>query len=422
LNQRKKAEFEKLRKLRKGQKRRCKFSESSSTSDNSDAAQKKKNEDDGEDAKDSSVIALSSDSDFEYKPKKTAAKKPRRARVVDSSDSDSDVDTSHISISDSVKNENEEDAQSSQGTPKGRRNIKKIIKEKDLGADTRTVMSNEKERLRRLEEKKKVVDEIVLSDGEAEATEPEKEAPKPLILDVDKATKVPTVSVHPTLVKFLKPHQRKGIRFMFDATVESVEEAKNPGGGAILAHCMGLGKTLQVITLIHTLYSNEHLDFRRFLVLCPKNTVLNWAQEFRRWLDEKKLDEVEVFKLEKEVKYDDKMFRVRNWFKRGGVLLLSYSEFRPLANPENKRISAKTRKQLQEYLIDPGPDFVICDEGHVLKNEKTALFKVSHSFSLLLFGVSLLCGMEKKRTRLSCFLGCSYEDGQSAFPLIFWHL
>ena len=45
---------------------------------------------------------------------------------------------------------------------------------------------------------------------------------------------------------------------MFESVFESKSQllkGKKPGG-AILAHCMGLGKTLQNITLIHTIMTN----------------------------------------------------------------------------------------------------------------------------------------------------------------------
>ena len=55
-------------------------------------------------------------------------------------------------------------------------------------------------------------------------------------------------------------------------------------GGAILAHCMGLGKTLQAIALIHCLMTNFSQKVSRVLILCPVNTIKNWAEEFDKWL------------------------------------------------------------------------------------------------------------------------------------------
>ena len=65
--------------------------------------------------------------------------------------------------------------------------------------------------------------------------------------------------------------------------MQKVEADESPGG-AILAHCMGLGKTLQTVSLIHTAHTNFEAQISKVLVLCPVNTVKNWEDEFGKWL------------------------------------------------------------------------------------------------------------------------------------------
>lgn len=107
-----------------------------------------------------------------------------------------------------------------------------------------------------------------------------------LVLDFDEESKEELISVDSKLVKKLKPHQAHGVKFMWDACFESIDKLnENTGGGCILAHCMGLGKTLQVVTLVHTLLSHsEETNVEKVLVICPVSTVLNWVNEFRIWL------------------------------------------------------------------------------------------------------------------------------------------
>ena len=60
------------------------------------------------------------------------------------------------------------------------------------------------------------------------------------------------------------------------------------------------------------------------------------------------------------------------WKRNRGILLIGYEMYRNLVVA--KRIKRKAdREKLAEYLLDPGPDIVVCDEGHVMRNSKSNL-------------------------------------------------
>lgn len=199
-----------------------------------------------------------------------------------------------------------------------------------------------------------------------------------LVLDFDDETKTELLTVDRKLVKKLKPHQGSGIKFMFDACFESLRRMRTEtGSGCILAHCMGLGKTLQVVTLVHSLLTNSDVtNVRRVLIICPLSTVLNWVNEFSIWMEhvEENAD-IDIYELSKFKQNNDRAKIIAQWHDGGGVLVLGYDMFRNLANEKGARIKKKARDQLQMGLVDPGPDMVVCDEGHLLKNEKTSLSK-----------------------------------------------
>ena len=122
-----------------------------------------------------------------------------------------------------------------------------------------------------------------------------------LVLDFDEESKKELVVVHKELVKRLKPHQAQGIKFMWDACFESLKQIeKSEGSGCIIAHCMGLGKTFQVVTLIHTLMAYEETGVNTVMVVCPLSTVLNWCNEFKIWLKHvPNADDIEIYELTK---------------------------------------------------------------------------------------------------------------------------
>lgn len=84
-------------------------------------------------------------------------------------------------------------------------------------------------------------------------------------------------------ILFSSSSQAGGIRFLYDNIVESKARfASMPGFGCILAHSMGLGKTLQVISFVDIFL--RHLAARHVLCVVPVNTLQNWVNEFDRWL------------------------------------------------------------------------------------------------------------------------------------------
>lgn len=66
--------------------------------------------------------------------------------------------------------------------------------------------------------------------------------------------------------------------------------------------------------------------------------------------------------------------------KKSGCLLIGYEAFRTLVQIFTKRKNIHLdpqqidtiKKKLTETLLNPGADIVICDEGHVIKNRKSA--------------------------------------------------
>lgn len=314
-----------------------------------------------------------SDSDASTSEKKSQVrsynkqmKKRRRIKQMSqSSDDDSDDDVQIIS-------ENQEQGETPVG--KGRKNIRKLISDKKLRDETKAAAQAELERKKRILERQKAYNHTVV-----EVTETGERVTKKLVLEIDEESKEELIQVHPSLIVKLKPHQVEGVKFMWEGTIESLKQLiSSSGSGCILAHCMGLGKTLQVIVFTHTLLTNEHTKkaIKTCLVICPYNTILNWAQEYESWLDEEEL-KLNVFELASVKDNYRRASCLEEWKEKGGVMIMSYDMFRLLVQENSKRIPKKLKSIFTYTLLDPGPDLVICDEGHILKNESSAISKAT---------------------------------------------
>ena len=108
-----------------------------------------------------------------------------------------------------------------------------------------------------------------------------------ILVNPDHGTNEQPVYFPQFLINVLKAHQIDGIRFMWKRVIKSVEEVTggDRGGACILAHSMGLGKTIQVVSFLHIVsrYSKQ-LKLRKILVIVPVNTLHNWKSEVYKWL------------------------------------------------------------------------------------------------------------------------------------------
>ncbi|KAG9246250.1 SNF2 family N-terminal domain-containing protein [Calycina marina] len=175
--------------------------------------------------------------------------------------------------------------------------------------------------------------------------------------DRPKGKQIMDVVVDPFLSQHLRPHQREGVKFLYEC-VMGLRDFN--GQGALLADEMGLGKTLQTIALIWTLLKQSPFHprhgkgiIKKALIVCPVTLINNWQKEFRKWLGNDKIG-VFVSNGDNKTKLTD--FTHGNNYQ---VMIIGYEKLR----------------SLQEELKKGGIDIVIADEGHRLKTaqNKSAL-------------------------------------------------
>ncbi|KAG7276793.1 hypothetical protein CRUP_014467 [Coryphaenoides rupestris] len=190
-----------------------------------------------------------------------------------------------------------------------------------------------------------------------------------VLVNVDHPRSEPDIYLSPQLARTVKPHQIGGIRFLYENLMESVERFNAGGGfGCILAHSMGLGKTLQVISFIDVLL--RHTSTHTVLAIVPVNTLHNWLSEFNMWVPppealppdtDPSLLTPRTFKVhilnDEHKTMAARAKVVEEWASEGGVLLMGYEMYRLLSMKKGVRALSR-----------PGPDVVICDEGHRIKN------------------------------------------------------
>ncbi|PAV77817.1 hypothetical protein WR25_01372 [Diploscapter pachys] len=300
------------------------------------------------------------------------------------------------------------------------------------------------------------------------------------------------------LTNILQPHQLGGVRFLWDNIITSLDEFKiSPGFGAILAHSMGLGKSIQVITFVEIFL--RVTQAKKVLLIVPINVIQNWMAEFEKWLpiissSGERLRQFQIFLIGDTVKtFDQRIDMIQTWAEKGGVLLIGYDMFRLLIRatqpkkpkPQRPRLrfmngqsinkntaqaqqqtstatsssdaqhtrqekqdepdkekeedlrledgpddgytaNGRVRKEandiIRQNLLDPGPDLVVCDEGHKIKNLNSdismALSSIKTRRRIVLTGYPLQNNLMEYYVMID-FVRPKYLGEKKSFSLMF---
>lgn len=189
--------------------------------------------------------------------------------------------------------------------------------------------------------------------------------PGRVILDFDIATKEILAEIEPKFVPFLKKHQIDGIKFLFNSLVESIDLIENAENdehtqsyGGILAHCMGLGKTFQVVAFLQSVFTNSRLrdKLKRVLLILPLNVMKNWENEFNIWHKACNIKRTfDLYELYSSADHSNRASRLEKWQREGGVMLITPKLFCQLLILD--KYTESIRDTFMSCLLNPGMVF-----------------------------------------------------------------
>ncbi|XP_065852445.1 protein CHROMATIN REMODELING 20 isoform X2 [Euphorbia lathyris] len=285
----------------------------------------------------------------------------------------------YISDTSSDSESENSDADTSVALSKRRqkKKIRRILDDAELGEETQRKIAIEKERQERLKslkvqftDRSKMTSSVKCNGTlhEGASVEVLGDAASGYIVNVVREKGEEAVRIPPSISAKLKVHQVAGIRFMWENIIQTIGKVKSGdrGLGCILAHTMGLGKTFQVIAFLYTAMRSVDLGLKTALIVTPVNVLHNWRKEFMKWRPSE-LKPLRVFMLE-DVPRDRRAELLAKWRAKGGVFIIGYSAFRNLSL--GKHVKDKNMARELCHALQDGPDILVCDEAHMIKNTK----------------------------------------------------
>ena len=124
----------------------------------------------------------------------------------------------------------------------------------------------------------------------------------------------------------------------------------------------------------------------RTLVLCPASLVDNWFDEFLMWTPQPSSENIgEIRKITSTLRMPERLYEIREWSEKGGILILAYTLFSQLiinrvSGKEKKPILAAEEHTTVLHSLLKGPNIVVADEAHAMKLPKSETHKTTKRF------------------------------------------
>ncbi|KAG6247405.1 hypothetical protein E4U23_003822 [Claviceps purpurea] len=196
-----------------------------------------------------------------------------------------------------------------------------------------------------------------------------------LIINESKQDDQSFIYINQYLGDRIKDHQIEGVRFMWNQIIQDSALRQ----GCLLAHSMGLGKTMQVITLLVAIQEASRssdpsttsqipsdLQQSKTLVLCPAGLVNNWIDELLLWDVDRILGG--PYAIDSTMSAEERVATAEQWSQNGGVLVIGYTMLNSIYGKAPERTFFEK------------PNLVVADEAHTLKNPDTQAHAVCSRF------------------------------------------
>ncbi|KAL5214239.1 hypothetical protein ABZP36_003391 [Zizania latifolia] len=209
-----------------------------------------------------------------------------------------------------------------------------------------------------------------------------------------------TMKLPRRVFRLLYPHQRDGVAWLWGLHCTAT--------GGILADDMGLGKTIQVSALLAGLLHSSLI--KRALIVAPKTDLAHWVNE------------LSLVGLQDHIRdysgasVNHRSYQLHYTFKEGGILLTSYDIVRNnyMLIRGNGYCNDDDKKEETQW------DYVILDQGHIVKNPKTqrsqSLYQIPSAHRIVISGIPVQNNLKEMWALL--YFCCPYVLGdKDAFEL-----